>query len=30
MAVARSIPSERIINTWPLDQLLAWTAGKAS
>lgn len=30
MAVARSIPPERIINTWPLDQLLAWTASKAS
>ena len=30
MAVARGIPPERIINTWPLEQLLAWTADKVS
>jgi len=24
-AVANDVPAERIINTWPLPRLLAWT-----
>jgi putative hydrolase len=29
-AVAAGVPVERIVNTWPLDTLLAWTGDKAS
>jgi putative hydrolase len=28
-AVACAVPPERIVNTWPLDDLLAWTRGHA-
>ncbi len=27
-AVANGVPAERIVNTWPLDRLLAWTHAK--
>lgn len=27
-AVANGVPPERVINTWPLDELLAWTASR--
>jgi putative hydrolase len=26
-AVAAGVPAERVVNTWPADRLLAWTAG---
>ena len=27
-AVAAGVPADRIVNTWPLDQLLEWTHAK--
>ena len=29
-AVAAGVPAERVVNTWPADRLLAWTAGHAA